>query len=147
MTHENSLAVEVMVWFLYFSVYPHLEEYGKFGVFDGLRFSLHLLVHDLAKKYEVPSLALLAKKHFITAVKKHWNMSIFHDCIPNIHGAQSENESTFRTSLPNNNLIERSKEIAPQPQHEAKALENARTAAKKYREELAVLRLFRKSPW
>ena len=96
LTHENSLAVEVMVWFVYFSAYPHLEEYGTFGVFDGLRFSLHLFVCDLAKKYELPALALLAKKHFIKAVKNHWNMFIFHDCIPVIYGSQPEPDSTFR---------------------------------------------------
>lgn len=85
-----------MVWFLYFSNYPHLEDFGEFGIFDGLRFSLHVSVHTLAMKYEVPPLALLAKKHFIKAVKKHWNILLFHDCIPVIYGAQPEPNSTFR---------------------------------------------------
>ena len=96
LTHENSLAVEVLVWFLYFSIYPHLEESGKLEIFDGLRFSLHVSVNTLAKKVKVQPLALLAKKHFIKAVKKHWSMSIFLDCIHVLYGVQPGLDSTFR---------------------------------------------------
>ena len=85
-----------MVWFFYLSVYPDREEYVEFGVFDGLRFSHHLLVRDLAKKFVLPALALLAKKHFIKAVEDNWNIDIFYDCIPIIYGEQPEPDSTLR---------------------------------------------------
>lgn len=85
-----------MVWFLYFSVYPHHEEYEKFGIFVGLRLRHHLLVRNLAKKYEIPALAGLAKESFIKAFKKDWNISIFYDCIPLIYGEQPEPDSALR---------------------------------------------------
>lgn len=94
--HEDPLAVEVMVWFLYFGTYPHFEGYGELGIFGDLRFCLHVHVCTLAKKYELPALALLAKKHFATAVEKHWNVFVFLDCIPVIYGTQPQPVSTFR---------------------------------------------------
>ena len=85
-----------MVWFLYFGIYPHFEEYGKLGILGDLRFSLHVSVCTLAKAYELPALARLAKKHFIIAIKKYWNIYFFLNCIPVIYGTESRSDSTFR---------------------------------------------------
>ena len=56
-----------------------------------------MVVSTLAKKYKLPALALLARKHFIEAVKEHRDTVIFHyECIRVIYGAQPEPDSTFR---------------------------------------------------
>ncbi|KAF6218338.1 hypothetical protein HO133_005685 [Letharia lupina] len=54
-----------------FSNYSHFEESGEFGVSGGPGARLHVVVSTLAKKYKLPALALLARKHFIEAVKEH----------------------------------------------------------------------------
>lgn len=86
-----------MVYFLYFSVYPQREDYEKLGALDGRpRFNHHLLLRDLATKFVLPVLALLAKEHFIKALEKDWDIYIFYDCIPVIYGEQPEPDSTLR---------------------------------------------------
>ena len=96
---EDPLAVEVMIWFIYFGNYPHLQEAGEDGIFGDLRFDAHIKVYAIAKKYDIPALALLAKKHFMHAVKWRWWTCLFLHCIPLIYETTPESDGGLRRLL------------------------------------------------
>ena len=83
--HEDLLAVEVMIWFIDFGNYPHFQEAGEEGIFGGLRFDAHI-------KLYIPAMALLAKKHFMHAVKWRWWTCLFLHCIPLIYETTPESQ-------------------------------------------------------
>ena len=90
--HEDLLAVKVMVWFLYFGNYPYFEEDGEDGIFDGLRFSIHIGVYNLATKFDLPCLRQIARRHFRHALRTIFDHDMFLDCIPLVYDSKDTND-------------------------------------------------------
>ncbi|KAK3170620.1 hypothetical protein OEA41_002701 [Lepraria neglecta] len=97
--HEDLLAVEVMIWFIYFGKYPHFQEAGEDSIFGDLRVDAHIKVYALAKKYDISALALLAKKHFMHGIKWRWWTCLFLHCIPFIYETTPESDGGLRRLL------------------------------------------------